>query len=145
MKFTALLNSPLEQFIVNPIFVPYFFEHLGLSFTNQSILLVCILFFLGDLRKLVTYLARGFVKWVVYSTTTPPSGSSAGNPPTPNTPGNGGNPGGNPLGLAAAAALAIDLFAAEFDSIVVEARNLLSDFNAEADDKSSGKGVKKTP
>jgi len=47
MKFTALLNSPLEQFIVNPIFVPYFFEHLGLSFTNQSILLVCILFFLS--------------------------------------------------------------------------------------------------
>ena len=162
MKFTALLNSPLEQFIVNPIFVPYFFEHLGLSFTNQSILLVCILFFVVDFGKLVACLARGFQKWVVYATTTPPSGSSGGsnsNPSGGNSPngagsnpgnGGGGNPGGNDPVVVATAAIAVDLFQVEFHSIVVEPideakRNLLSDFNAEATNKSPGGGNKKTP
>ena len=47
MQMNVFFTSPLEQFVVNPVFVPYFLEHLGLSFTNQSILLVFILFFLS--------------------------------------------------------------------------------------------------
>jgi len=39
-------TSPLEQFTVLPIFVPYFFNFFGLSFTSQSVVIFLILFFL---------------------------------------------------------------------------------------------------
>jgi ATP synthase subunit 6 len=45
MKSIFFITSPLEQFVVNPIFVPYIFDFAGLSFTNQSIVLILIFFF----------------------------------------------------------------------------------------------------
>jgi ATP synthase subunit 6 len=45
MKTIYFLSSPLEQFVVNPIFVPYIFDFTGLSFTNQAIVLILIFFF----------------------------------------------------------------------------------------------------
>jgi len=115
-----------------------------------------------DFIELVLYVALGFLKWVVYATTTPPSGSSGGSNSNPsggnspngagNNPGNGGggNPGGNDPVVVATAAVAVDLFEVEFNSIVIEPideakRNLLSDFNAEATTKTSGSVIKKTP
>ena len=46
LQFT-FFTSPLEQFVVNPVFAPVFFKFFGLSFTNQFILLFVIFFILS--------------------------------------------------------------------------------------------------
>lgn len=45
MLYFNFFTSPLEQFVVNPVFSPDFFKFFGLSFTNQFILLFVIFLF----------------------------------------------------------------------------------------------------
>jgi len=138
--------SKLGLLVIFSIVLFFSFRFLALTFFEIIKIIVELLLF---------YLIS---KWVVYATTTPPSGSSGGSNSNPsggnspngagNTPGNGGNL-GDPL-VVVAAAVAMDLFQVEFHSIVVEPideakRNLLSDFNAEATTKTSGSVIKKTP
>jgi hypothetical protein len=53
MKIISFISSPLEQFVVNPIFFSYVFDFTGLSFSNQSIVLVLISFFLQLVLEIV--------------------------------------------------------------------------------------------
>jgi ATP synthase subunit 6 len=49
MSYSSFLYSPLEQFVVQPLFIPILTSVLGLTFTNQLLLLFLILFFFAVL------------------------------------------------------------------------------------------------
>jgi ATP synthase subunit 6 len=55
LHFTTF-TSPLEQFVVNPLYTPFFFKFFGLGFTNQSVLLVVIFVMLSILMHSLTVL-----------------------------------------------------------------------------------------
>jgi len=55
MKIISFISSPLEQFVVNPILFSYVFDFTGLSFSNQSIVLVLISFFAISFRDCLCF------------------------------------------------------------------------------------------